>query len=238
MSIFGFSYPAGAANDPFAPYNQNDDSFGQEQSDLISALHERSTNRWRWDRIHCCLTGKDADLGPSGQQGVEIVGVINDVVKCIAHIGYTIVGDDVCINTPSDAKPELIEQAIEAYLKQAGTLVADGGLKRGEWTGDDWYQYDAIPFECPLVLDSETDQVRIAETASAVLLKAEEVLASSEARITEIDLALNTLAGWKALQPDGEPTDCLEGQPGPQSIWAEIFACQLSSAPATADDNK
>ena len=28
MSVFGWSYPAGAANDPFAPYNQTDEPCG------------------------------------------------------------------------------------------------------------------------------------------------------------------------------------------------------------------
>lgn len=39
MSIFGWSYPPGAANDPFAPYNQTDDGpcavCGQPVDDCV-----------------------------------------------------------------------------------------------------------------------------------------------------------------------------------------------------------
>ena len=38
-------------------------------------LQEHSSNRWDYDRIDCCITGKDADLDAWGHQGIELKDV-------------------------------------------------------------------------------------------------------------------------------------------------------------------
>lgn len=239
MSVFGWSYPAGAANDPNAPYNQNDDYDQEGATSIISALQDRSTNRWHWDRIHCCLTGKDADLESWGQQGIEFIRIVNDITAdCEAHIGFTAAGQDVCLNVPEHVVDEQCDQLLETYLDRAGDLVADGGLGWGQWDGDSWYQSEAIPFSVPIALDPSTDAVLAEATADAIIAAAEERLRPFEEAIIDLHAQLDVLAGWKTRTDSGELIACPEGQPGPDSLWAELFCCKRFSAPASAGDTK
>ena len=59
---------------------------------ILAELKERDTGRWRWDRIHCCVTGKDADLEPWGQQGIELVSVNATTVTFYVHLGIAYAG--------------------------------------------------------------------------------------------------------------------------------------------------
>ena len=194
MSIFGWDFPAGAANDPYAPYNQTD--WPEDVTPIIEALRQHCTGRWVWEKIHCCLTGKNSDLDASGQQGIEVLKIKNDNVICVAHIGFTVPGTDVSLNVADDISDQEYDKKLDSYMDAAGEIVVDYGLFGCEYTGDDWYQSEEIEFSVPLMLNEKTDEIDLRKTVQTIIQKAEEVLAGPVLRVAELDKQLNELAGW------------------------------------------
>ena len=113
MSIFGWSYPPGAANDPYAPYNQT-----EEPIDLTDGYTIRG-----YGRSQHGLNGKDADLNYGGQNKVKSAwwfesGKIQvDGTRYASIVPNDEVGDDL--------------------LDIGAELVAGCGYA-GEWDGDYW----------------------------------------------------------------------------------------------------
>jgi len=213
MGIFGWSYPPGAADDPYAPYNQDevDDMAEHDCEALRKRLRELSTNKWRWDRIDYCATGKDADLEPWGRQGVEVVCCDDTRADCIAHIGKTFSGLDVALNLPFDTTDADIDRAMEIYLDQAAEVIC-GCNVAGDWDGDAWYLSESIDFSVDLVFtDSELD---VDATAAAIVERLSRVLEPVEKELVLADNILNDLAGWTE---DGK--QCEDGKPGKYSAW-------------------
>lgn len=218
MSKFGWSYPPGAANDPNAPYNQDDD-WGLDLEALKEALDAHNTGKWDWEKIDCCLTGKDADLEPWGAQGIELVSCDDEKIECVAHISATIAGTDVCLNLEpevegNDALTEIIH---EAYMEQAQEVVC-GCSTPGEWDGDCWCLGDSIPFTVAWAMDG-TD-VDYEETAQRVYDAAKEALRGNEEELVRCNEILNTLAGWTEPGENGDaPVRCENGKPGKYAVW-------------------
>ena len=159
-------------------------------SDVRSLLAENSSGRWRWGRIDCCITGKDADLEPHGQQGIELVRCSDTEAECIAHVGVTIPGIDVSLNCEDDE----YEARLENYLAVAHEIVC-GIPGSGYWSGDDWYWSDEIPFTARLHFnaDDSLDRHRawksITKAFDAAVRRWDEETAIASA-------ALDAAAGW------------------------------------------
>lgn len=171
--------------------------------DLMAAIKAASSNRWRWDRIHLCITGKDADLEPHGHQGAEILGVREGKLICVAHIGKTFAGSDVSLNLLPDQDEE---RATDLYMEQATEIVC-GCDVAGEWDGDSWFMSDSIPFEVSIKPTTE-------ETVSAVTTELEKTLAPLEKELVLADSVLRQSAGW--IDENGE--HCPEGSPSKGSV--------------------
>lgn len=95
---------------------------------ILQTLTDQSTGRWQWDRIHCCMTGKDADLEACGQQGIELVSVTDTKVYFNVHCGTTHAGTDVSLNVQPEIENDDVkyEAALDAYLEQAQEVVCSG----------------------------------------------------------------------------------------------------------------
>ena len=111
-SMFGWSYPPGAANDPSAPYNQEEEPLDLREGRTIKG-HGRGDG----------LNGKDADLDASGQNIVTEAWWFSDGVIRIRGRRYA------SIVPPEDATDE--------QMNIATGLVCDCGYP-GEWDGDYW----------------------------------------------------------------------------------------------------
>ena len=161
------------------------------------------------------MTSKDADLEPWGQQGIEILSCDDGGVKCIAHIGKTFSGSDVCLNLPEDLERDEDTRyaAVEAYLDQAYEVVCGCGLA-GEWSGDDWWLCDNVEFSVDWVMNDDTPDY--AETAKKIVKTALNKLAPLEEELQLADQLLDQLAGWKTGK---DYAHCDAGQPGPEAAW-------------------
>lgn len=244
MGAFGWSYPAGAENDPLAPYNQtDDDTLYQDKLRLIEALRTRTEKQLpeREEGTHCYLTGKDSDLEPTGQQSIELVAVTERREPCLCvtnergelipgaewETGYwadgevtiyaTYSGSDVSLNLPPDVTPEEEEACVQRYLALSESVIPERG---STWDGECWGVVACAGIEVPLVLNPDTDELMVEETVDAIIEAARTALAPLEATFVEMSSKLDVLAGWKTLTPEGEIVDCPEGQPGPDSAYA------------------
>jgi hypothetical protein len=184
---------------------------------LLQALKPYDTGRWDWHKIDCTLTGKDADLEPWGQQGIEIVETSETTVKAVAHIGKSFAGDEVCLNMLPDQEEDdaFYEKAREAYLEQAYEIVCGCGVM-GEWDGDSWYMYEAIPYE--VAWECVNEEISYDETAQRLVEGAGEVLKPAEDELVLADRVLEMSAGW--IDPDGNRIECWEESKW--SAWAPI----------------
>ncbi len=171
-----------------------DEDFGYEA--VLAALKEHDTGRWQYNQIDCCLSGKDADL-ESGYYGIQLKAVDDEFAYCVARMGKTVAGDDVCLNLKPEQENDeaFFEKARQAYLDMMYECVCGCGYS-GNWSGDDWFlDYDE-EFKVPIVMDDEngTDAVK---TVAAILSEAEKVMAPFEKEMEHIELAGSQLAGWK-----------------------------------------
>ena len=107
-SIFGWSYPAGAANDPSAPYNQDEQPVMLNEGKTLPGYGSADEG----------LNGKDGDLHETGQCAIEEAWWFGESIRCVLTCYATI-----C--PPEDE------------TKDAQPYVSDLPFS-GEWTGDDW----------------------------------------------------------------------------------------------------
>jgi hypothetical protein len=224
MGIFGWSYPPGAENDPFAPYNQDyGEEYDEMKQKIVEALKGFDSGRWDWEKIDCTITWKDADLDSHGQQGIQVIGCDDDKVTCLAHIGKTFVGEDVCLNEPNWLKNAMMhddpiadryyEAYREAYLETATDIVC-GCVVAGEWDGDDWYMYESVEFSVPWEILHGTGEMDIDynATAAAIVKAAEKALEPLEKELILADEALDVAAGWRDFDgnriTENQDSDC------------------------------
>jgi hypothetical protein len=195
--------------------------YEEETLAIKQALKASDTGRWDYDKIDACLTGKDADLEPWGQQGIEVVSVDDIYVHCLARFGKTFAGTDVCLNTPtdiSDDDEDWLDMARDRYLDAANEVVSGCGLA-GEWTGDDWYMSEAMMFETEWKRDPE-GEIDYKATAVAIVEDFSEMMKPVEDELILAGKILDMLAGWKTIDPETkEVVRCPEGQPGPEAAW-------------------
>jgi hypothetical protein len=161
---------------------------------VLGALKKHDTGRWQYDKIDCCLSGKDADL-ELGYQGIQLNSIDDEFAYATVRSGKTVVGDDCCFNLPDNASDELFEKARQAYLDQMYEIVCGCGYS-GYWSGDDWFISYEEQIKVPIILDEEngTDGEK---TAEALLAEAEKVLKPFEKEMEYLELAGSQLAGWK-----------------------------------------
>lgn len=184
--------------------------------DIKAAAAKRSTGRWQWEKAHLTITGKDADLEPWGQQAAELVGIRGKTLYCIAHIGKTFAGDDVCLNLTKaqERSTKAFEAARDLYLEQAQEVVCGCGVA-GEWSGDDWFMSEAVPYSVRLRSTAE-------DTARAVAAGVERALKPAESELVAAEAILDHLSGWK----DVNGKHCKEGCP-PKGSVSDMLALSV-----------
>jgi len=176
-------------------------------SEVMEIIKEHDSGRWDYDEIHCCITGKDADLEPCGQQGIELLGTSYSrteyQAKLRIHVGKTIAGTDVCLNLPNDISDEDYDKAREEYIDQATEVVCSIPFD-GYWSGDDWYISDQFDITVPIKLNPEDDSVDREATWKSIYAAYEEAVLGWDKEISNADDILSCLAGWKRWNPETE----------------------------------
>lgn len=147
MSKFGWSYPAGAANDPFAPYNQTEQPLD---------LADNYTLKGHGRKGHG-LNGKDADLDYGGQNKVNTAWWFEDGKIQVDGTRY------VSIVPNSNASNE--------QLNIAESLVIDCGYG-GEWDGDYWIISESYSLNLSLDWNDELSDEQNVEAAIDLALTA------------------------------------------------------------------
>jgi hypothetical protein len=199
--------------DPDRYFNQPEDYGHQPMLDALKAI---STNRWRWDEIDCCWTGKDADLEPRGQQGLHFDYITEEKAYATAHIGKTFVGDDVTLNLPRSISDTLREKCHEAYMEQSQEVVC-GCDCPGEWDGDSWFMSAQEKVSVDVVYtDDEPDY---AATAKALRDAAQRSLADVERELVVADNIMSMLSGWRTDK--GKP--CKDGKPIKWAAYSHLL---------------
>lgn len=181
------------------------------RASLRKALEAYDTGRWQWERAHCTITGKDADLEPWGNQAFELIGADDSGTTIVAHAGKTVAGLDVCLNLPEFAEEsdEVFAQCREAYLEAAESIVCDLGYP-GDWSGDDWYlSFESDPIRVDWARD-ESGAIDFDATARACVDRLESALTEWESAWRSADEALDLFAGWRdekgRRRPAGKPS--------------------------------
>lgn len=159
MSKFGWSYPAGAANDPYAPYNQTDQPIDLSDDYTLKG-HGRKGHG---------LNGKDADLSYGGQNKVKSAWWFEDGKIQVDGTRYaSIVPNDDASEDQKDSAQELVI----------------GCSYSGEWDGDYWVLSEDYALTLQLDWDDElTDEQNI---EAAIDLALSEIAKDSQAFETEM----------------------------------------------------
>lgn len=184
--------------------------LAQFKDDLLAELKDRDSGRWRWDRIHCCMTGKDADLDPWGQQGIELTSVNTTWVSFYVHCGITYVGTDVSLNLPPEIEKcdYKSDKALDAYMEQAQGVVCNSP-GTGSWDGDSWYFSDQITCRALVRYKAFTSDFDVTGTVDAMIEKFHQVVESWDREASGVNEILNQLAGWH----NADGTKCEPGKP-------------------------
>ena len=174
-------------------------------SEVMEILEEHDSGRWDYDKIHCCITSKYADLDPCGQQGIELLGTTYSrteyKAKLRIHVGKTIAGTDVCLNLPDDISDEDYRKALDEYLDQA-TEVVCSIPGSGYWSGDDWYISDQFDITVPITLNPEDDSVDKEATWQSICDACDKAVEDWDREAGTADDVLGCLAGWKRYNPE------------------------------------
>lgn len=184
--------------DPDKHLYGDDDGIGSLFEDVLSVLREHDTGRWAYADIHCCLTGKDADLDTHGQQGLQLLKVADAGDTYTAtlrlHCGVTVPGTDVSLNVPDGISDAEYEERREHYLDIAQEAVCGFGAS-GDWSGDDWYLHSEQDFVVPIPLDDRDNVERDVLWARIADAYAKEV-ADWDRECEFMQDSLNEAAGW------------------------------------------
>jgi hypothetical protein len=208
-----FNLPPGCGTLP----GEEPDDWGLDLDALIKAAADLDTGRWNWDRIHLCMTGKDADLASWGQQGIEFAWCDEDSVAFVVHCGKTFVGTDVCLNMPHDASDDAMDKAHEAFLDAAYHIVCDVGYP-GDWSGDDWFITHREEATHPWVYKDDEVTPDYEATVQAIYDKAQEMVKEWEQIMCAADADMSVLSGWQ----DEKGNKCESGKPCPGAAWLVI----------------
>jgi hypothetical protein len=194
----------------------NDEDWGLDLDEIKKILKTWCSGRWDWAKIDYCLTGKDADLGPWGQQGLQLLSADEDGVHFIVHGYSTVIGTDVCLNYPWD-EPEGDDyyKARDCYMNQMQEFVM-GAASMGEWDGDSWGMSCNEETSVPWVYLPDEVTPDYEATCHAIIAKLEEVIKPWEQEMIALDHWGNVLAGWT----DDEGNCIKEGDQTPQAAWA------------------
>ena len=160
---------------------------------LKAAAPEYSTRRW--SAVDVALTGKNADLEPGGAQGYDIIRVDGDTVHCTARCYCQVVGNDVCLNLPSDLDDAQYAGALEVYLEEAESIVIGSGLP-GEWDGDGWALDFCATFETQVVRDA-SGGLDLEATFQALADAHGAAVAEWDEECVLMSAMLDCAAGWK-----------------------------------------
>ncbi|MDF1551970.1 MAG: hypothetical protein P1P84_02855 [Deferrisomatales bacterium] len=179
--------------------------------DMVEALQQHSTHRWDYEPIHCCLTGKDADLESQGQQGIELTGLDDECAQFTVHAGKTFVGADVSLNVDDSTMTNAEHKAaVASYLEQAQEVVC-GIPFGGEWDGDSWYiTHEDSCGKVDVVYDDD-DAPDYEATAQAIIDEANRMLETWELEIRGADAVLDQIAGW--ADEEGNRLPCVTRNP-------------------------
>jgi len=198
-------------------------NYGAEFDKVLAIAKEYDSGRWDYEKITIGLTGKDADLTPWGDQGIEIERFDDEFLYFVVHGYKCVAGNDVCLNEPEGFDEDMWDRALEIYLEQAqevvcGTFYGDMDTG-GEWTGDDWSMTFEKSGKIAWVLDDK-DAPDYGATIKTMIEKANEMIKRWEDEMVLMDTMLNKLAGWR----DGEDERCDEGKPDMEvSIFNPLF---------------
>ncbi len=196
----------------------NDENWGLDFDEVMKHLKEHDSGRWRWARIHCCLTGKDADLEPWGQQGIELISCDENGLTLIGYGGKTECGDDVCLNLPDEMEFSEAGKCHEAYMEQAQEVVC-GTASAGEWDGDSWYMTFEETFTSPWVYKEDGVTPDYEATAKLAISNFEALIKPWEDEMVSMSDACNVLAGWR----DWKGERCPPGQPSKGAAWINPY---------------
>jgi hypothetical protein len=166
--------------------------------EIKESLRAACSGRWEWDRIDCCVTGKDADLEACGEQGIEAVSVEWNngkyVAHLLAHVHKTIPGTDVSLAEDFEDDDEY-QRKIEAYLAVAQEIVCSIPGS-GDWSGDDWSVSDEIEFTVPVVFTDDESEVDGEKMVAAIMEAFDVAVADWDRECALADEALNRAAGY------------------------------------------
>lgn len=208
---------------------QSADRWQEGFDGIKAALVEIDTGRWDWDRITCCLTGKNANLEPCGYQGIELIEATRGGVHFVVHGGKTFTGDDMSLNLSEqdNEDEEVYERARAAFMEQAqlvieGTYSGYGG-QGGEWTGVDWF----LTFEISSKVQwsrRKDGSIDYARTASRIHDRALQIIKPWEDEMILADKMMSQLAGWI----DEKGANCEEGSPASCAAWIQAGGATMS----------
>lgn len=167
-----------------------------------------------------CLTGKDADLEPGGEQWVN-VRLVEGGLEIEAHLCTTEAGIDVSLRLPEildkwcSTHWRVYERIRDEYLDQAQEAVIGAGLDGGEWDGDSWVFHHVETRIIPL--DSRDPE----ELARYIVTElAPDMLERPEREAVLMSDTLNYLAGWRTSPVDGKTTNNSRDTFAPGIEWA------------------
>jgi len=195
-------------------------NYGAEFDKVLAIAKEYDSGRWDYEKITIGLTGKDADLTPWGDQGIEIDRFDDECLYFVVHGYKCVLGVDVCLNYPEGFSDDddKWQKAHEIYLENAMHVVCGAGSD-GEWTGDDWSMTFEKSGKIAWVLDDK-DAPDYEATIKAMIEKANEMIKPWEDDMVLMDSLLDQLSGWH----DGKDKQCEEGKPDMEvSIFNPLF---------------
>ncbi len=170
MTNFGWSYPAGAANDPYAPYNQTDEPIDLTEDRTLKGYGRRGHG----------MNGKDADLNYGGQNVVESAFWFEDGHIEIEGYRYASLVPD--------------EEWTEAQTAAAQEMV--GWLSYpGDWDGDYWVMNDQyrLTVDCPWN-DEETEEQNIKRACRSAYDAINANSKNFEQELTDVSKAFDRLS--------------------------------------------
>lgn len=148
-TMFGWSYPPGAANDPSAPYNQDDPPFELAADRTLIGYGRKGHG----------LNGKDADLNEFGQNVVEeALWFRDDGAVLVTGRRYA----SVCPPVNDDGETD------EAASEIAQELVIDCDYP-GEWDGDYWSIGESYSLRVPCQWDDALTEEQNLDNAKALV---------------------------------------------------------------------
>lgn len=171
--------------------------FGEKHEmldQIIEKMHERSTMNSDHSEVDCWLTGKDADLEPWGEQGLQFLhtNIIRGkyTVTVRLHLHKTVIGHGVCINNDACTLGE--------YMAQASRLCC-GTPYNSEWDTEDWHIFRTKDITIDIPFEQDDWTVDADELWDRIEQETHDTIHDWEVEIGRIDKELNELTGWDSI---------------------------------------